>query len=50
MGDCGFKYILDNLIASLGIKQLQKEDSYLTLGRDQDVTKSVVLQLNVNQQ
>ncbi|GAF55072.1 hypothetical protein JCM18901_690 [Psychrobacter sp. JCM 18901] len=46
--DCGFKYTLDDLIASLGIKRVSKEDSYLTLGRDQDVIKSLTLQLNVN--
>ena len=46
--DGGFKYRLDDLIARLGVERLSKESSYLTLGREQDVTKSLTLQLNVN--
>lgn len=48
MHDCGFQYMLDDLLASLSVKKVSKEDGYLTLGRSHDVIKSLTLQLNVN--
>ena len=47
--DSGFKCRLDELIASMGIERLSKEkSSYLTLGGNQKVNKSMTLQLNIS--
>lgn len=43
--DGSFKYRLDELFESLRVKQLPKESSYLTLGSDQEVSKSVSLNI-----
>lgn len=45
--DGSFKYRLDELFESLRVKQLSKGSNYLTLGGDQEVSKSVTLQLNI---
>ena len=46
--DGSFKYKLDELFESLRAKQLPKESSYLTLGSDQEVSKSVSLKLKIS--
>ena len=46
--DGAFKYRVDELFESLKVKQLPKESSYLTLGSDQEVSKSVTLKLKIS--
>lgn len=46
--DGSFKYKLDELFESLRVKQLPKESSYLTLGSDQEISKSVSLKLKIS--
>lgn len=45
--DGSFKYRLNALFESLRAKQLSKGSNYLTLGSDQEVSKSVSLKLKI---
>lgn len=45
--DGGFNYRLDELTASMGTERLSKESNYLTLGSDQEINKTMNLQLNI---
>lgn len=46
--DGSFKYKLEELFESLRAKQLSKGSNYLTLGNDQEVSKSVTLKLKIS--
>lgn len=46
--DGSFKYRLDELFEGLRVKRLPKESNYLTLGSDQEVSKSVTLKLKIS--
>ena len=48
MYDCGYRYRLDELLESLGVEQLSKENSYSTLGRAQAATESITFKLKIN--
>lgn len=46
--DGAFKYRVDELFEGLRVKKLPKKRSYLTLGSDQEVSKSVTLKLKIS--